>query len=182
MDVLFNTEHLTFSFHHHTQVHIKRRCIRWKAVVIGIFHISSSPLLILIANPFLHVLRIKILYTIEASTRINLSLQVTVAIFHYKSRYPGSLGHLGIIRTESRSNMHYASTLIRRHIVSRDNSEYPLIRTEPWNQLLIAHSHKFTSLNLRIRHYLKRNFLREQSVDQILSHNVCSGSPRIRIR
>ena len=178
--MLLYAEHLTRSFHHHAQVHIQRRSIGREAVIICVLDVSSGPLTVLVAHPFLNVFRIQILHPVETAARVNLRLRVTVTVYNHESRHTGRFGHLGIISTESRRDMHNTGTFLGGYIITRNNPECTLIRTEPWNQLLIAHSDKFASFHFS-RKNLERDFLGEEFAYQILGHDVSGRSSGIWI-
>ncbi len=92
--------------------------------VIRIFH--PVPLMVPVSihiHTFLHEMGIQILQFIIFPLKVNHRASLFLFVDQIDSRNAGIPGHLSIIRTESRSNMHDARTVIRCHIVTQDDTE-----------------------------------------------------------
>ena len=151
--VLFDTEHLACGLHHHAEIHVKRSCIGREAVVVCVLHIPAGPLGIIRANPILHVLRIQVLDAVEPALRVHLGLRIAVDVFHEQTRHPCCLGNLGVIGTEGRRYVHDARSFFGGHVIPGNHPECALVRTEPGDELLVAHSHEFAALHYPRKHF-----------------------------
>ena len=186
MCMLLDLERLVLLLEHYADIDIKGRSIFSKRSIVGILHITACPLSILRSHVCRSIFRIEILHTEETSAKIHLSLKVTVAVNHLKSGNTGKTSHLGVIRTECRSDMNDTCTVLSSHIVARNHLKRTLARIEPRDELLVADACKVRTLEHTVKHLernelvarlviLERNLscLRiEMSVHERLSHNV----------
>ena len=66
--------------------------------------------------------------------------------------------------------MHYSGSLLGGHIVAGNHAERPLVRTEPGNQLLVAHAHEVRAL--AASDHLVRYLVVEKGVDEVPGDDV----------
>ena len=152
MCMLLDTECLVLLLEHYADIYIKCRSILSESSIICILYIAACPLSILWGHICRSVFRIKILNAEETSAEVHLSLEITVAVNHLKTRYACKACNLGVIRTECRSDMNDTCTVLCSHIVTRNHLESTLARIEPRNELLIADACKLASLKRTFKH------------------------------
>ena len=85
-------------------------------------------------------------------------MKVSVAVHDLKTWYAGKSCHLGVISTESRSDMDDTCTILDSNVITRDNLERALSWVEPRDELLIADTGEFSALHSALEH-LERNEL-----------------------
>ena len=92
--------------------------------VIGIFDVSALMFGIsVLVNKAVVEFRIHVLRQEILALKIHHRTGIAGLIHNEQARNAGILGHLGIVRTESRSNVHNARTVFGRHIVAGNHAE-----------------------------------------------------------
>ena len=144
--MLLNLECLVGLLHHHADLHIKCFVFVCLGRIISILHELAFPLAIQIHIDFLcHKLLIQLLKLIELSCQIDHRTKFTFLVNQMQWRYAGSFGHLSIIRTKSRRNMHDTGTVLCRHIISGNNSESAFTGIYPRHKLRIVHTDQIST-------------------------------------
>ena len=178
--VFFYAESLPCRFKHYAYVYVQTRSFSCETFIVRILHETPCPFFVIGADPFCKIFRVEIFDAIVASLKVHLSLRLAVLVQDSKPGNSCKPCHLGVICTESRSYMHYARTVLGRHIIARDYTECPLIWSEPRNQLFVAHSDELSTLeragNKFVLHFGK------PAVHEFFCEYICCRLARIGIR
>ena len=95
-----------------------------KARVVGILHILSGMAGICgCIDTSLYERGRKLVDRIIFSGKVNHRASLTLGSHHIKARHSGCLGHLGVVGTECRSDMHDTRAVLGRNIVARNYTE-----------------------------------------------------------
>ena len=168
-------EGLALLFEIDGKVDIQSVIIRPQCGVVFIFNIPACVLAVLFhIYPLSNEFGVKVLYSIELSRRVYHRLIEACSIHHYQRRYTISLGHLIVIRTKSRGNMHDTGSIFSGYKVSDNHLVSTLRAFYPGEQLLITDTHQFFSLN-RLAKYTERDFFIEVSIQECFCHNIDGG-------
>ena len=178
--MLLYLEGLALLLEHHAQVDVERGSVGGKGIVVGVLHIPSGPLAVGGVDPFPDIVRVEVFDTAEAALVVHLGLGVAVRVNDGQGGNSGIPGHLGVVGTESGSDVHDAGTFLCRDIVSEDYPERAFVRTEPRYQLFVAHALEFRALHDAGQHLVGR-LAGEHALHKILGNYICAFLAAVRI-
>ena len=125
----------------HAERHVEGFVLVGLLRVVGIFHELAFPLPVFVhTDTTLHEVLVQLVQQIKLTGQIHHRTELALAVDQLHGRNAGRLGHLRVVRTESRSDMHDTRTVFRRHVISGDDAESPFPGIYPRKQLFVGHT------------------------------------------
>ena len=156
--VLFNLQRRTLLLHLHTDHDVQVLCLRSCLLIIlavliefwgvGVLHIVACMMAVtLLVHTLGDEVVIELVHHIVLTLQVNHRTRLTFLIDQEEAGDMGILGHLGIIGTKSRCDMHDTGTVLCCHIVTRNHTEG-----------LTLHLHKLIFAVLTCEYLLRMGF------------------------
>ena len=140
--MLLCLEHPSVGFHLQTQMQIQCLIFVRQRRVVGVLNEASCVAAIeRVVYVGLIPFRVEVFHFPVLTREVHHRTRTVVLGLHIQSRHTCSIGYALIVRTESRSDMHYTRTVVRRHVVARNNAP-SVLQFYPREQRLILQSHK----------------------------------------
>ena len=124
MGVLLYLEYLVLSLQVHADRDVQRLVLVGQRVVVGVLHVAACELV-----PFLDVhivldkLWVEVIDDEVLTLQIHHGTFIALLVDEHDGTDAGLLGHKGIVSTEVGGDMHDTGTILRRHVVTRDDTE-----------------------------------------------------------
>ena len=155
VNMLLHAEQASVLLHHHAKVHVEHGSILGEGlltvklaeiIVYRILYVAAGELLVGRIHRRGDVCRIEVFQTHETPLSVHLRHGVSVDVDGHHAGDSGGRSHPLVVGAECRGDMHYAGTVLGRHIVAGDDAEGVSVGFEPGNQLLVAYADEFRAL------------------------------------
>ena len=104
-------------------------------------------------NAFLHKRLVAVFQQVIFALEIHHGASLALEVYHEQRRYAGSFGHLGVVGTESRSNMHNACAVVYGYVIALDDTEG---QVSGFHEIVVTHREAFVWVSGGIPFYLFR--------------------------
>ena len=161
VNMLLHAEQASVLLHHHAKVHVEHGSILGEGlltvklaeiIVYRILYVAAGELLVGRIHRRGDVCRIEVFQTHETPLSVHLRHGVSVDVDGHHAGDSGGRSHPLVVGAECRGDMHYAGTVLGRHIVAGDDAEGVSVGFEPGNQLLVAYADEFRALERTGKH------------------------------
>ena len=179
--MLLNAERNPLLLELHADVDIERGSIRRKAVIVGVLDETAGEGSVeRSVHPLRYELRIEILDAVEFTGAVHHGLPVARLVDDLHRRNAGGFGHLVVIRTEGRCDMHDTGTVFRGDVVAGDDAESVSFGLHPGNQLFVTDADQRGTLDGSAGHGA-RILVVEMRLQERLGNDIASRSLGIGI-
>ena len=141
--MLFYFEGFTLLFQQNAQINIQSRVFFCQFGIVSVLYKSAGKSSVrFYINIITHKLSIKVFYSEELTLSVDHRLFLSLFVYHKQRNDTRLLCYTVVIRTKSRSNVHYTRTIFCCNIITAYYSERISHRSDKIHQLLIVKSYQ----------------------------------------